>query len=665
MNLAPACPSPILRLSRLLHANGRHYGTLLTRRLDTWRIRHLAAIRYAHLRVPAWDDGRVQELAAADSPLARLLALDRQSVATAERILAGEFRLFGQTIHAEGSFPDWHRDYFSHHVYPVQPYPVYALAVDRGIDIVCPWELSRLHFVPTLVNAFRTTGDNRYREAYLAAAENWEQHNPYLFGVNWMCGLDIAIRALNLAVGLIFFDDPDDGRCGRIRRQIWAHIVYLQNRDLYARKRVVNNHHLIAAAIQFALLHLFSGAKAKRWRASAAEVVNSETARQFRQDGGNVESAFAYHQFVLEALAISALFASASGGHGFQSSAIFPDETAKDRIRRALSFVSSYMQAWGNMPQVGDSSDGRVMFHRQYFEWRASDPAYLMDLSAELYPNDDPFKYARRVAPEVFADSGVGTLVNSRYGVLVTAMPVEPTAGGHNHMDRTGVLLRIGKHPVLVDSGTYCYTSDITSRARFRSSRAHNVVIVSEAEQSAINEFAVFDTPSFGDGGLALELANAAAPEFVAFHGGYTRIEHCGTVIRRVICHEDRIEIWDAVSGTARTMLELVFNFHPDITVRIGGDGLLLTHSGEQLASLRVSPGWHPLRDVGAYSDSYRATRECVRITFKSLIKLPCEVCTSILIRGPLTCKWHSNRSYRPHDPRYALRARHQQRRAT
>ena len=627
-------PIDVGTIAHLLTENGRYYGARVIDKIRSFDIRWLAAPRYASLRVPAWNEIYVSALRSDRGPLARLLALDRSAVANADRILTGEFRLFGTVIHSRTAFPDWHVDYLSGHRFPLRPYPACTIDVDRGSDIICPWELSRFQFVPPLVSAFRATRDERYRDIYFAAVADWQARNPYLFGVNWMSGLDIAIRALNIALGMIFLDDPDDDRGESVRHLLWAHIVYLQERDLYEPKRVVNNHQLIAAAIHLSLLRLFIGPGIEAWSASVRKIVASETVRQFHQDGGNFESAFSYHQFVLEALAIAMLFEQPNNTESPHA----PTTDASDRMQahfhRGLAFVSSYTRAWGEMPQIGDSSDGRVLFHRDYFDWRPTDPAYLTDLSDVLFSRDDSFSTDRVGTAQLFPESGVGTFLNSRYGVVVTALPVDPPAGGHNHFDQASLLLRVDRHHVLIDSGTYCYTSDVATRNRFRSGRSHNVVLVAGTEPGYIARPGTFAVPDFGGTGIHLNGTTDTAPEFTAYHNGYTRIAKIGTVTRRVLCLEDRIEILDRVEGTGDARIELVFNFHPEIIARAETDELVLTTNGRELARMRVSPGWLLSRETGAYSVSYRSRRDCPRVVFSRTAGLPIEVCTSIRINA-------------------------------
>lgn len=56
--------------------------------------------------------------------------------------------------------------------------------------------------------------------------------------------------------------------------------------------------------------------------------------------------------------------------------------------------------------------------------------------------------------------------------------------GGHSHNDQLSINLYINNLPVLVDSGTYCYTSNHKLRNDYRSIFSHNTLTVNNCEQN-------------------------------------------------------------------------------------------------------------------------------------------------------------------------------------
>ena len=614
--------------------NLRYYGAKAAERVDAWQVEHFAALRYRRMQVPAWRRDHAQAIASDGSTLSRLLTDRGDAIADAERLIGGEYRVFSTTIQCESGFPDWHVDHMSGRRYALKPHGLTRVDVDTGSDIICAWELSRLQGIPCLVAAGRATGDDRYRDAFVALVTDWERHNPYLMGVNWYCGLDIAIRALNIAIGLIYFaDNRDTAAWTRLRHLLWAHLLFLQQRDLYQRKSTVNNHQLIAAVIHYALLQLFDGPTAKAWHERAGQIVFSEVERQFRPDGGNFESALPYHQFVLESLCVGAALLGGEDGRNALADGGAMSGKAAARLEAALRFSADCCRAWGRTPHIGDSSDGRVLFHRDYFGWQPDDPAYLADWSGALLEND-PFAERASTAANLHAHSGIGTFANERYGLVCASMPVTPAAGGHNHLDRASFLLRVGDLPVFVDSGTYCYTSDTDARDEHRRGRAHNVLLVGDSDQAPLGS-GVFETPDYRETGITLDDGDARSARFRLWHDGYARLAGAGRVSRVIECGADAIELHDRVEGSGQTRLTMVFQLHPGLKCEPADGKVAILDAGSTVCTLHVPAGWQAAVEPGWYSEEYRSRQASKRLVLSIDTALPAQAHTAIQLRCP------------------------------
>jgi hypothetical protein len=86
-----------------------------------------------------------------------------------------------------------------------------------------------------------------------------------------------------------------------------------------------------------------------------------------------------------------------------------------------------------------------------------------------------------------FPESGLSTLRSGDFYLLAAATPVgQQGIGGHSHNDKLAFELYWGSD-VIVDPGTYCYTSDPILRSHFRSTRAHATAQVGNREQNPIH----------------------------------------------------------------------------------------------------------------------------------------------------------------------------------
>lgn len=598
-------------IAKRARANIRYYSGKLVERADALNIGLLGQLWYRRMPLPGWKHAQARQWWAADSALGRLILDSPTAQGDADRVLDGQLRLFGHNIVTGAPFPDWHRDYLSEHRYALKPYPLCHVAVDTGGDIICPWELSRLQFVPTLIAADYQTGDNRYRQHFYALLDNWTSSNPYLLGINWMCGLDIAIRALNIALGLSYFKPPQDSRQQQWQRLLWSHLHYLQTRDLNEIKPVQNNHLLIAAALQYGLLGLFDGDTVGTWRDQSRQIVLSQMARQFHPDGGNFESAFAYHQFSLEALLVSALLSAPLGSNPVQH--IFP--TLTGHAARALGFTQAYSDAYGGMPQIGDSSDGRILFQNAYFDWHPGDSAYLLETASVAGLTGDTSPAQRRPGEYCYPDSGVAIVKTASYGLVATSMPVAATAAGHNHADRTSFVLAIDGQPVLVDPGTGCYTSNTRMRNRLRGGHCHNVLIVNDEQPGALPANGVFGTPDFGPCTLQLRTDDASGLRIDMSHSGYVINGGHGIVTRQLKLDQASIEVEDRIDTQSSLAITVIFILHPDIVAQHSSANVFdLTHGDATLCSITLPAQSQVVIDDIPYSDAYHKIRSTRRI---------------------------------------------------
>lgn len=623
-----------MRILGYISLNLRHYSQKLRQRVEEARIRLFSRQNYQQMPVPSWDNAQIAALTGQTSTLSRLLALNSTAESDAERILDGEFCLFGQVF--GGKSLQWNKDYFSGHEYHHAVFSSYTIVENTGADIIVPWELSRMQFIPTLIQAYRVTGHRKYADRFIELLDDWEKSNPYLFGINWICGLDIAIRALNIALGLIYFRDIDPPAKDRATRLLWAHLVYLQERDLYQPKRTVNNHQLVAVLLHYGLLHLFDPTATKKWRQEAYQIINHEMARQFHPDGGNFESAILYHQFVLEsAFASLALVAGDAPGQTLADRALIPAAMA-DRLLKATRFTASYSRAWAGVPHIGDSSDGRILFHRAYFTWMPDDPAYIADWSHLLFGERDPFSDSAGLPDaRLFAETGLGLYSTRRYGALFAAMPIAQNAAGHNHLDKTSCILQIDGIPVLVDAGTCCYTSNTARRYQYRQGKAHNVMLVAGHDQADLQQSAAFSTPHYDAVGIVQEPSAAGSCTFSMWHDGYRRLPGRGRISRRVCCDDHGLVLRDAMDGQGEEKIELVFNLHPNISVARHEDCLALEHRGRVLCTIRPDDGWTSSLETGCFSNRYGQSQTCIRIVFSRTMMLPFVTETQISINSP------------------------------
>lgn len=224
-----------------------------------------------------------------------------------------------------------------------------------------------------------------------------------------------------------------------------------------------------------------------------------------------------------------------------------------------------------------------------------------------------PAQAASRIAPPAVhvlrPHAGVAVSRSGGNYLLVTNGIVGTQGfGNHKHNDLLSFEYHVSGSPIVVDPGSFVYTSDAEARNLFRSTRYHNTVQVDDAEQNRINPewlFRMFET---------------ANPEHLQFHhDGSTTIyrgRHSGYIALK---HEREfrfdtatgsLQIRDVLIGEGQHALAWHFHIAPGGTVDAGAERCLIT-SGDTTVRLSFDPQLRATVSDAWYSPSYGVRVPC------------------------------------------------------
>lgn len=456
----------------------------------------------------------------------------------ANAILNHTFDLLGSgPVH----FPeriDWHTDFKSGYRWnPSTHYSRIRFGDVHGVDVKVPWELSRGQHLPPLAQAYLLTGRSEYAREAVAQIRDWIATNPPEFGVNWVCPMDVAIRAVNWlwAAGLLSAAaEVDDAFFEELLASLLAHGTYL-SANLELPPDGFRSNHYIAdlAGLLYLGLCVPEFADSAAWVRLARTELEGEMSRQVLADGASYESSIPYHRLVTEMFLSSALLAR---HHHLD----FP-QPFLERLGRMVDFAAAYTKPNGLAPQIGDTDDGRLHMLTGYGTVDMRDHRHILAAGAALFDRADWLTLAgprwiealwfgvmsrpahadaESPVSRAFEDFGLYILKSQRDAVIVTAGGVGTGGlGSHKHNDLLAIEVQLDGEDVLVDPGTYVYTPDPEARNAFRSTRAHNTVTIDDAEQNRI--------PA-----SLFSLQNDASPRLIVWKptpgGGSVTVEHDG-----------------------------------------------------------------------------------------------------------------------------------------
>jgi Heparinase II/III-like protein/Heparinase II/III N-terminus len=436
----------------------------------------------------------------------------RRLLDRADRIARHRLSFFDLADRDLGDPIDWNRDHGSG-----QPAPMrFAPAIDyRDFQVTgdakIVWEPNRHHQLVVLGRASRASGAATYAAAIGEQLESWLDQCPFGMGMNWRSPLELAIRLINWAWALDLI--RESGRLSRelrsrVRRAVYLHLWEITRK--YSRGSSANNHRIgEAAGVFVATAYFHDLPDAPRWREESRRILAEEILAQTYPDGCTREQALGYHLFVLEFFLIAGIVARRIGRD-------LPG-TYWARLERMLEFAGALSEGGHDLPMFGDSDDGyvldlgdrpgetrgllatgAVLFARPDFKrWSggyAEPTRWLLGRSSRVEfdrlpapPPDEP------LASRAFAESGHYLLQYGRSGrpdrVSVTFDCGElgfRSIAAHGHADALSFTLRAFGTDVFVDPGTYDYFSFPRWREYFRSTRAHNTVVIDGADQSVM-----------------------------------------------------------------------------------------------------------------------------------------------------------------------------------
>jgi hypothetical protein len=530
-------------------------------------------------------------------------------LAEAADILAQRWNFFSLQHHPEIPL-NWHHDPTSgisaprHYSYDINHRDVRQVG---NVKVI--WEKSRHHHLTVLAAAFCLTRDERYAEATVAQLLDWIANNPCLIGINWTHPLELAIRLIAWTW------------CGRLLRgschyeklfgpnsPIWLAIGQHQQiiAQTYSHGSSANNH-LIGemAGLFIASLAFPVYEHSPHWRKISQRILEREIVKQTFPSGLNREMAFEYHIFVAEFLLL-ALWESEQASNPV----VRFSENFRATLKKIIAAIPALTDFGQHLPVYGDGDEGMALQLQSRLGRR---DIWLVQLGAFLLQSPNPYGgeaalplqlmgYGREAPatslPEslpaaTFADAGLYLLTRQRglaqeIFVLADAGPLGYLSlAAHGHADALAFTLSAGGKRLLVDPGTFCYFTDPDWRAYFRSSQAHNTVVVDGYDQST--QRGTFLWSDKAECRVSDWRANDQGYQLSASHNGYWA--RLGVIHERHLdLRGHRLTIRDTLRGRGSHLIQLFFQVDPEGTVGQESGSCLQIKNGQVAARLTFEP---------------------------------------------------------------------------
>lgn len=392
--------------------------------------------------------------------------------------------------------PDWFLNPFTGQRDPAQGHWCDRRDFDpnRG-DVKYIWEPSRFRWAYALARAYSVRHDDRFAGLFWRLFESWTADNPPHMGPNWMCGQEIAIRAMACVFAAYAFERSPattDERFASLVVFLAASAERISGNINYARAQM-GNHAVSEAAGIWTIGTLFPQlAQAEAWRRRGLCVLEDEVRRYNFADGSYTQHSMNYQRLMLHSY-LWCMALCERNGQGFS-------DLARERLQSSYRFLHELQDPYtGRLPNYGPNDGANVLplddceypdyrpvigaMHYLFTRERLYEPGpWCEDLLWLFGPGalESPVRPQPR-ASRRFLDGGYFTLRSDESWGMVRCHSYRnrPNQADMLHFD----LWWRGVN-VLRDSGSFSYYDPQSHWNHFfLSTAAHNTVMVNEVDQ--------------------------------------------------------------------------------------------------------------------------------------------------------------------------------------
>lgn len=386
---------------------------------------------------------------------------------------------------------NWSREIKTGYEWPVGVYYLKLRKMTpKGSDIKVPWEISRCHHLLWMAEAYCLTGDEGYAKEIIVQMKHWIEHNPVMYSVNWTCAMDVSIRAVNWMYALTLIGKSKlvtDEFAKLVYRSLYQHLFFIAH-NLEKNIPWSNNHYYSDLVGLLFLGSLFSNTRlGRRSLKYAIKEYEKETLTQFFPSGVNYERSTSYHRLMTELALYTYYMLNRTG--------ITLSNAIEERLSRAIGYVNQYIMANGHSPIVSDNDDGRLLpfvpvpfSNHSYLVRKESLDTRMASAGCEaIAPSySSTGSHVHEDANCAIMKSGSMYLYVSCFTRWKNDRATGKFGSSHLHSDLLSFVLADGEQPLIIDPGSYCYTSDLTSWKKFRTARKHNTIIVDDEEPNIL-----------------------------------------------------------------------------------------------------------------------------------------------------------------------------------
>jgi hypothetical protein len=537
----------------------------------------------------------------------------------AERMIEGKFDLLGFKNLNFDSPVNWHFEPLARKHLPLKHWKQFdELDASETGDKKIVWELNRHQHFFTLGLAYWLTGDENYAEAFARHIDGWMEQNPPGAGINWVSSLEVSFRAMSWLWAFHFFKGSRAFSPALFRKALKFLYVHGRHIEKYLSTYYSPNTHLTGEALGLYYLgtQLPFFRQAQSWRETGAEILFAELNRQILPDGVYFEQSTWYARYTADFYTHFLILKALNDDEGDREA----EEKLTGKLQLLLNYLMQITRPDGTTPLIGDDDGGRALpfgYNRAPNDFR-----HALSTGALIFERGDYKFVAREIAEEtlwLFGSEGVegfedlgemrpihasksfaaGGYFVMRDGwdttdnyFLIDCGQVGAMSGGHGHADTLAFDLAAGGRTLLVDAGTYTYHESEELRNYFRSTAAHNALVIDDESSSQTG--GKFNWRTMAKPELKAWISESRFDFFEGSHDGYRHLRDAPATHTRAVLFlkNDYWIMRDFAETKGEHEYRLNFHFNAATNPKIAGaqgGGFYVDEETDENSGLRVA----------------------------------------------------------------------------
>mgnify|MGYP004509038603 FL=1 len=473
------------------------------------------------------------------------------------------------------------------------------------------WELNRHFQFALLAKDYYVSKDIKFLNEFQELFENWNNENPFLYGISWTSVMEVAIRVSNWCYAYCFLsycEYVSESILKELETGIINMTDYIANH--YSRYSSANNHLIVEA---YAIGQSGVLLNYKPWIDLAVQILTKEFPLQNYSDGVNKELSLHYQSFYMEAVGLMMRLLR-------KNNIVVPYEWS-EWLGKMCHYLRDCLGEHGEVVEFGDNDEGKILDlcgeHYNHYEYvlgllscQLSENYIMVNNEYEnlcwLFTEQDVKRANenRQYRPQgsVCYKEGGNSILRSDDGRILIGVDHAALGFGsiaaHGHADALSFQLYVDGMPIFVDPGTYIYHCDLESRNDFRRTKNHNTICIDGKDQSEMLGAFLWGRKAKCD--LLQYTDNEEHILLSAQHNGYDGIK-----VKRTFDFdkENKLMIIDSIEGNCEGYGTLIL--HPDCRCRLVEPNIAEVLCGDRVIQISVDENLKFEMASGWFSSSY------------------------------------------------------------